>query len=115
MLNFKSRMKKYDLPIWAITSNGGIDIQLIYNKKTKKYRLDVHSFYMFENHQDEAKHFSKLLDYFTEFMKRNNYNIDDPYYFFAWAPTITTESSEISELYMMFKVFVKGYEAVYGE
>jgi hypothetical protein len=45
-------------------------------------------------------------------MEENNYDMDDPYYSFAWAPTITTESSEISELYRMFKVFVKGYEAV---
>ena len=34
---FKSRVKKYESPVWAKTSNGNIDIQLIYNKKTKTY------------------------------------------------------------------------------
>lgn len=111
---FKSRMKKYDAPLWSVTSNGNIDIQLVYNKKTKKYKLDVNSVYMFENRLSEVEYFLKLLDYFTKFMEENNYDMDDPYYSFAWAPTITTESSEISELYTMFKVFVKGYEAVYG-
>lgn len=113
MLNFKA--KKNDKFIWGVKINNNDSIQLVYNTKKKKYRLDVNSIQTFESHQDEAKYFLKLLDYFTKFMKENNYDMNDPYYYFAWAPTITNESSEISELYTMFKVFVKGYEAVYGE
>ena len=90
------------------------DIQIIYDRKSKIYTLSVESIYQFDSHQDEAEYFSKLLDYFTDFMKENNYDMDDPYYIFAWAPAIVTASSKISELYTMFRIFVEGYKAVYG-
>lgn len=130
--NIKLRVKKFDVYengdykfIWGIKSPDCLssetanlysmnDIDLVCNTKTKKYLLGVESIYKFDSHKDEAKYLLNLLNYFTEFMKKNNYNTKDPYYCFAWAPEISTEADSISELYTMFRIFVEGYNVVYG-
>lgn len=90
------------------------DIDIVYDTKKRVYILGVNSLYKFNTHKEEAQYLLKLLDYFSDFMKRHDYEMNDPYYYFEYAPRIVTASAYISELYTMFKIFVKGYEAVYG-
>lgn len=90
------------------------DIEITYSLKNKQYILGVNSCYKFDTHQEEAQYLLKLLDYFTEFMREHEQDMDDPYYYFEYAPRIVMASEYLSELYTMFKIFVKGYAAVYG-
>lgn len=91
------------------------DLDIIYNKDTKLYSLSIETVYQFKQGKvGEVNYLNDLLKKFTEYMEKNNYNTNE-LYFFQWEqPKITLEAKTIPELYTQFRIFVEGYNVVYG-
>ena len=90
-------------------------IAIYYDRKTKKYILDIAPSPNFlDDYCYDVKYLTKLLDYFTVFMTMNNYDTDYHFDNFGLEPEIFAEADSIMELYTMFRIFVEGYSAVYG-
>jgi hypothetical protein len=85
------------------------DIDISYNRETRKYYLSIETAYMFRNKESECKYLRKLLDAFTKYMNDNNLAKKYDFILFMSNPCITTECESIEELYANFKVFVEGY------
>ena len=91
------------------------DLEITYNHNTKLYSLGVETVYHFkEGKIGEVKYLNYLLTEFTAYMKENNYNTNEPYCFQWKQPQITLEAETIPELYTQFRIFVEGYNTVYG-
>ena len=87
------------------------DIDICYDRETKKYSLGIECIYGFENTQDEIDYLERLLRYFSQYMIDKQYSLiyqlslhDDVYKIF--------EADSIPELYTKFKLFVEGYKKV---
>lgn len=90
------------------------DLDITYDCNTKLYSLGIESVYCFkEGKIGEVKYLNYLLEEFTKYMKENNLNINAPYDFWVGGQ-ILLRAKTISELYTQFKIFVEGYNAVYG-
>ena len=91
------------------------DIDITYNRETKKYFLEVETIYQFDEGKiGEVKYLQGLLKAFTKFMEQNNYDINVPYELSWGQPKIDMVADSIPELYTSFRIFVEGYNAVYG-
>jgi len=92
------------------------DIDITYDRETKKYSLGIETAYMFKEprKKNECKYLKQILDAFTKFMDDNNYSKDYDVCLFMSNPSTDTSAESIEELYMNFKIFVKGYCKVYG-
>ena len=91
------------------------DLDIIYNKDTKLYSLSIETVYQFKQGKiGEVNYLNDLLKKFTEYMKENNYNTNELYRFQWGQPQIKLEAETIPELYTSFRIFVEGYNAVYG-
>lgn len=110
--------------IWGVTSWDNLagttanfytmnDIDIIYNRDTKKYYLGIETAYHFRDKYVEVKYLESLLNEFTKFMIQNDYKIDEAYPF-GFSQLKITEANSISELYTNFRLFVEGYKALYG-
>lgn len=90
------------------------NIAIYFDRKAKKYILDVSpSPYHSENWFD-VKYLVELLEHFTVFMNSNQYNTNNRFDDFQLEPEVLTEADSVSQLYTMFRIFVEGYKAVYG-
>lgn len=90
------------------------DLDITYNKDTKLYYLSVETVYHFDEGKiEEVKYLNYLLAKFTGYMKQNNLNINAPYDFWVGGQ-ILLRGKTIPELYTQFRIFVAGYNAVYG-
>jgi hypothetical protein len=90
------------------------DLDITYDYNTKLYYLDIESIYHFkEGKAGEIKYLNRLLKEFTKYMKENNLNINDPYDFWVGGQ-ILLRAKTIPELYTQFRIFVEGYNVVYG-
>ena len=88
------------------------DIDIIYNKKTKMYSLEIETAYIFKDKMGECKYLSDCLKAFTEYMDKNN--LDKNYPYMLSNPCTEMRAETIEELYMNFNIFVKGYCEVNG-
>lgn len=113
--------------IWGITSWDNLsgtdanlytmnDIDIIYDRDTKKYGLSVETIYMFEGDrkQEECKYLVRLLGAFTKFMDDNGYDKNYDLCLCCVEPVINNKAYSIEELYINFKIFVEGYCKVGG-
>jgi len=90
------------------------DIDIIYNKKTKMYSLEIETAYIFKDKMGECKYLSDCLNAFTKYMDKNNLNKNYPYMLFMSNPCTAMSAETIEELYTYFNIFVKGYCEVNG-
>lgn len=90
------------------------DIDITYDRDKKIYILGIETVYCFDSKNNECEYLSELLDAFTQFMKDNNYNTENPYFFFMHSPETMVEAETIEELYTKFRIFVEGYCSVYN-
>lgn len=91
------------------------DLELTYDSNTDMYSLGIETIYEFEHGKiGEVKYLIYLLKSFTDFMNENNYNINEPYFFAEGQPKISLTAKTIPELYTQFRIFVEGYNSIYG-
>lgn len=111
--------------IWGVTSCDELctlksnlytmnDIDITYDRKTKKYFLGIETAYMFKTTQNECKYLKQLLKIFTDFMDDNSYNKNFDMCLFMRSPEINCEADSIEELYANFSIYVNGFCSFYG-
>ena len=91
------------------------DIDICYDRETKKYMLGIETAYMFEDKIDEVEYLDRLLSFFTKYMTDNNLSTEEPYFLWMSNPCTIMKADTIEELYTNFKLFVEGYKALYGK
>lgn len=89
------------------------DIDICYDRATRKYMLGVETAYMFKDKLEEVEYLDSLLSYFTKYMTDNNLSTEEPYFLWMGNPCTSMEAETIEELYTNFKLFVEGYKALY--
>lgn len=85
------------------------DIDIIYDKKKKKYMLGIETAYMFKSYSDECKYLRECLKSFTKYMEDNGLNKNKPFELFMNDPCTRMTADTIEELYTNFKIFVNGF------
>lgn len=115
--------------IWGILSHDNIgdskhanmftlnDLDIIYHKDEKKYSLHVETIYMFQEN-GQYGYMQSLLDEFTQWMIKNNYNINRSFPLFKVFTdgiSINTKFDSIEEAYAAFKMMVNGYCSLANE
>lgn len=85
------------------------DIDIIYDKKKKKYELEIETAYLFKTYDDECKYLCDCLKAFTKYMDDNGLNKNEPFRLFMNNPCTNMVANSIEELYTNFKIFVNGY------
>lgn len=91
------------------------DIDICYDRETKKYMLGVETAYMFDDKFAEVEYLDRLLSFFTKYMIDNNLSTEEPYFLWMSNSCTSMEAKTIEELYTNFKIFVEGYKALYGK
>lgn len=90
------------------------DLEITYDYNTKLYFLSIESVYRFKDGKTgEVTYLNYLLKEFTKYMQENNLDINTPYDFWVGGQ-ILLRGETIPELYTQFRIFVEGYNAVYG-
>lgn len=85
------------------------DIDIIYDKKEKKYMLGIETAYMFKTYSSECEYLRNCLKAFTKYMDDNGLNKNEPFRLFMNNPCTNIVANSIEELYTNFKIFVNGY------
>lgn len=85
------------------------DIDIIYDKNTKRYMLGIETAYLFETRADECRYLKDCLEAFTKYMDDNGLNKNEPYRLWMNNPCTNMEAETIEELYTNFKIFVDGF------
>lgn len=91
------------------------DIDICYDRETKKYMLGVETAYMFKDKLAEVEYLEGLLSYFTKYMIDNNLSTEEPHFLWMSSPCTSMEAKTIAELYTNFRIFIEGYKALYGK
>lgn len=87
------------------------DLDIVYNKKTKKYIIGIETIYSFSNgRKGEQEYIKDLLNKFTEWMQSKGFDTNTyiPIYS-AFNKNINSEFDSIEELYAYFKMLVNGF------
>lgn len=92
------------------------DIDIIYDRDSKKYYLGIETAYMFDENrkENECKYLKHLLKMFTKFMDDNGYSKDYDICLFMNNISINMSAESIEELYINFRIYVEGYCNFYG-
>ena len=93
------------------------DIEIVYDKASETYYLDILTDRAFErDKKDECKFLKRVLDDFTDYMHDHDYDTNQKLQFaFNYLNTVMDFSADnIPELYTKFRIFVAGFIAVYG-
>ena len=88
------------------------DFDVTYLKDENKYILSVETMIMFDNKKDEYSYLKEILDRFTEFMIKNNYDTTKEFALFEVFTNginINTHFDSLEECYAAFKMFVNVY------
>ena len=94
------------------------DLDIIYNKESKKYSASVEAIYQWDDEGGIVKYLQSLLSQFTKYMIDNN--LDTTYkivFYDIFYGNITMDcvADTIEECYAKFKFMVEGYCKVWGE
>ena len=88
------------------------DLNVIYDKQTKKYSISIETIYQFDSIEGEVKYLNGLLEKFTKYMTDNNldknYKISF-YDIFYGDINIDCIANSIEECYARFKFIVEGF------
>lgn len=128
LLYYKWQYKEYNDDIyefiWGIKSYDDLsnneaglwtmnDIDIVYNKKTKKYLLSIETIYIFENGREgEMEYVKYLFNMLTKWMISQGYDVNKEisfYNIFTEGVNINTEFDSIEDLYATFKFLVNGF------
>lgn len=85
------------------------DIDIVYDKKKKKYLLGIETAYCFKTHADECAYLRQCLNAFTKYMDDNGLDKNAPYMLFMNNTCTSMEADSVEELYTNFKIFVDGF------
>lgn len=97
-------------------NSGLFDIEVDYDKNSKMYLLNIETVYHFKNGKvGEVRYLEGLLNVFTDFMKHNGYEMNEPYNFWEMQSTSFWKANSIPRLYTNFKIFVEGYKKIYSD
>lgn len=124
-LSLEEAEKRYEF-IWGIKSGDDLssseanlftmnDIDIIFDKEEKIYYLSVETAYLFDNKKAECGYLNKLLDRFTAFTKEKECDAEEPYSFWMSPVSLEMKAESIPTLYTNFRIFVEGYNALYGK
>ena len=120
--NYFNYVERYLVFIWGASSCEGKadlyqanDIDIIYDKKIKKYTLGIETAFLFETKAQECKYLLSLLQSFHEYMVSENLSVVWEYPFFCSSLTTSCKADSIEELYFNFSIWVNGYCALYKE
>lgn len=88
------------------------DLDVIYDKQTKKYSISIEAFYQFDSIEGQVRYLNGLLEKFTKYMTDNNldknYKISF-YDIFYGNININCIANSIEECYARFKFIVEGF------
>lgn len=100
-------VKQYGATLYTMN-----DLDVIYDKETKKYSVDIEAIYQWDDKSGIAIYLQSLLNQFTKYMTDNNlktnYKISF-YDIFYGKIAIECEADTIEECYAKFKFIVDGY------
>lgn len=85
------------------------DIDIVYDKKRKKYILGIETAYTFKNHDDECNYLKQCVKAFTKYMNDNGMQTNKPFRLFMSSTCTSIESESIEDLYTNYKIFVDGF------
>lgn len=85
------------------------DICIVYNVETNMYHLLVETGYLMDGPEAWYNYLLNCLQYFTEFMEENGFNIDTTKGFFGKDLSIDMKAPSIEELYGNFVLFVNAF------
>lgn len=88
------------------------DLDVIYDKETKKYSASVEAIYQWDNEEDISTYLQSLLSKFTQYMIDNNLDTNYKisfYDIFYGNIGINCVADSIEECYSKFKFMVDGY------
>lgn len=85
------------------------DIDIIYDKKSNKYILDIETAYTFDDYKAECNYLKECLNAFNKYMDDNNLDRNYKFNLFFNRPIIDNSAKSIEELYTNFKMFVDGF------
>jgi hypothetical protein len=87
------------------------DLDICYNRDTKKFLLGLETIYNFETSDEELRYLEGLLLHFTRYMRESKRKIRNEN--FSLHPYSTGElfvADSIEQLYFNFRLFVRGYK-----
>ena len=93
------------------------DIDIIYDKESKLFHLNLLTHRVFEkDKKDEVRFLKRVLSEFTDYMKAEEYDTEYriPFAFNHINDIVTFSGEDLAELYAKFKLFVTGFVAMYG-
>ena len=86
------------------------DIDLCYDRDTKKYMVGIETIYQFKNIDAEINYYKGLLDVFTKYMIENRYDTTGTIYARADIHEyIQVRGESIEDVYSVFKIYMLGY------
>lgn len=85
------------------------DIDIIYDKKKREYRLGVETAYVFRDYDSERNYLKNCLKAFEKYMDDKGLEKDRPHSLFMCDPCTNMKAKSIEELYINFKIFVDGF------
>lgn len=83
------------------------DLDIYYNRETKKYFYQVECIYRFKTLKDEAEYLKGLLRQFGAWLDSNHYKLPSLHYHIYDEPIDQADSLE--ELFIKFSIFVYGF------
>lgn len=89
------------------------DLEVIYDKQTKKYSISIEAIYQFDSIERQVKYLNGLLEKFTKYMTDNNFdkNYKISFYdIFYGNININCIANSIEECYARFKFIVEGFD-----
>ena len=113
--------------IWGVKSHDDLtlnnanfctlnNLDIYYNRDTRKYLLNIDFIFNFTNKKDEnIKYLNNLLDEFKDYILESNlFNVNfDPSFIYLYDNGELFIADSLTELYYKFKIFVKGYKQLW--
>ena len=88
------------------------DLDICYNRDTKKYLLGLETALQFKCVDEKITYLDNLMNKFENFMKdsENFQNSFDPYFLYLYNNGELFIADTLTELYYKFKIFVNGFK-----
>lgn len=86
------------------------DLDVYYNRDTKRYMLGIETIYKFETIENSIKYLDNLCNRFYDYLKNNFDPNVNPFNLYTYNDGNLFQAESLSELYYKFKIFVEGYK-----
>ena len=106
--------------IWGVLPNGDdadnfyqlTDLDIYYNRDTKKYMLGVETICKFETVEDSINYLDNLCNRFYDYLKNDFDPNINPFNLYTYNDGNLFQAESLSALYYKFKIFVEGYKHI---